>query len=148
MFYFYSFLGIVIFFVVITIPLVIIGEKRKQRKLEEIFAGRQTLDEQSFYEKYFANQGVPFFIVKKIREILEEILGADLSSLSANDDFSKNLNFFWREDPWVEVEIFERIVEEFEINLHQSDLDELETTSIKNIVNLVWRKIREKENLT
>jgi acyl carrier protein len=145
MVYFYSFLIIIVFFVITAIPLVIISEKRKQRKLEEVFAGRQELNEQSFYEKYFYGQGVPFFIVKKIREILEDVLGADLSRLSAGDDFSKNLNFFWQEDSLADVEILERIEEEFEINFNQADFDELETTSIENIVNVVWRKVREKE---
>ncbi len=146
MIYFYSFVVIIVFFVIITIPFVIVSEKRKQRKLEEVFAGRQELNEQIFYERYFANQGVPFFVVRKIREILEEVLGADLSRLSADDDFSKNLRFFFESDTTADFEITERIEEEFEITINELDIANAENWSINNIVNLVWRKVREKEN--
>jgi acyl carrier protein len=79
---------------------------------------------------------------------LEDVLDADLSRLSAEDDFSKNLNFFWQEDSLADVEIFERIEEEFQIKLHQSDFDGLETTTINDIVNIVWRKVREKNEFS
>jgi acyl carrier protein len=60
----------------------------------------------------------------------------------------KNLNFFWQEDSLADVEIFERIEEEFQIKLHQSDFDGLETTTINDIVNIVWRKVREKNEFS
>jgi acyl carrier protein len=79
---------------------------------------------------------------------LEDVLDADLSRLLAEDGFSKNLNFFWQEDSLADVEIFERIEEEFQIKLHQSDFDGLETTTINDIVNIVWRKVREKNEFS
>ena len=89
--YFLIIIGII---VAISIPIAIIGEKRKRREISRVFRGRQELDERSFYEKYFEEKGIPFFVVQKVRGILEDVLDADLSRLSAEDDFSKNLNFF------------------------------------------------------
>lgn len=85
-----------------------------------------------------------FISFSKIREILEEVLDADLSRLTAEDDFSKNLNFFWQEDSLADVEMFEKIEEEFGIKIEQSDFEAIETTSVNNIVNIVWRKVKEK----
>lgn len=143
--YIYQFLIFIAALVIAGIPIYIISEKRRKRELEEVFGERQSLDEKDFYEKYFAAKGVPFFVVKKIREILEEILYADLSRLAAEDDFSKNLSFFWREDSLADVEIFEKIEEEFEIKLHQTDFDSLNSLTIDEIVDLIWRKVREKD---
>ncbi len=148
MIYVYSFLFIVGFLIVISIPFAIISRKMKNKNLEKVFDGRQELNEWDFYERYFESQGVPFFIIMKIREILEDVLDADLSRLSAEDDFSKNLNFFWQEDSLADVEMFEKIEEEFQIKFHQSDFDNLETTSVNDIVNIVWRKVREKNEFS
>lgn len=148
MFYIYIFLAIVGVLIVISIPLGIIGDKIRNKNLKKVFGGRQELNERDFYERYFESQGVPFFVVKKIREILEDVLDADLSRLSAEDDFSKNLNFFWQDDSLADVEMFERIEEEFQIKLHQSDFENLETTSVNDIVNIVWRKVREKNEFS
>jgi len=142
--YFYIAIAVIVGLTLISIPLGIIGDKRRNKELENVFGGRQELDEQDFYERYFESKGIPFYIVRKIREILEEVLNADLSRLSAEDDFSKNLNFFWQEDSLADVEIFEKIEEEFEIKFYQSDFENLETTSVNDIVNIVWRKVKEK----
>ena len=148
MIYVYSFLAAVGFLIVISIPYAIINRKLRNKNLEKVFAQRQELNERDFYESFFDSQDVPFFIVKKIREILEDVLDADLSRLAAEDDFSKNLNFFFQDDSLADVEIFERIEEEFEIKLHQTDFEKLETLTINDIVNLVWRKVREKNEFS
>jgi len=148
MIYVYSFLAIIGFLIVISIPLAVISRKSRNKNLEKVFGERQELSERDFYESYFDSQGVPYFIVKKVREILEDVLDADLSRLSAEDDFSKNLNFFFQDDSLADVEIFERIEEEFEIKLHQTDFEKLETLTINDIVNLVWWKVREKNEFS
>lgn len=106
MIYFYIFLSIIAGLFIISIPLGILGDRLRNKEVEKAFGGRQELDERDFYERYFESKGVPFYVVQKIREILEDVLEADLSRLSAEDDFSKNLNFFWQEDSMADVEIF------------------------------------------
>ena len=144
---FYIYFIVAIGLIAASTPVVIIAKQRWKKQIEDVFGGRQELNERDFYEKYFESKGISFYIVKRMREILEEVLDADLSRLSAEDDFSKNLNFFWQEDSMADEEIFQKIEDEFGIKVQQSDFDELQTMSIEKIVNLIWRKVREKENL-
>lgn len=139
------YLIVIICLIAAIIPVVIIGKRRRKEQLEEIFGGRQELSERDFYEQYFEAKGVPFYIVKKIREIMEEVLNADLSRLSAKDDLAKKLDFFWQQDSLADVEMFEKFEEEFNIKFHQSDFKNLQTTTIDDIVNIVWQKIQELE---
>jgi acyl carrier protein len=129
----------------ISISIAVVSRRRRNKKIDDVFAKRQELDERDFYERYFESQGVPFFIVKKIREILNDVLDADLSRLSAEDNFSNNLSFFFEDDSAADIEITERIEEEFEITLSESDIAGVESWSINNLVNLVWRKVNEKQ---
>lgn len=146
--YFNSCIGIIIFFIVISIPLIIFADWRRKKNLENAFGDRQHLDERDFYEKYFQEKDIPFYVVRRVRKILEDILDADFSKLSAEDDFYKNLNFFWQDDSLAEVEMIEAFEEEFEIKFEQADFDRLESFSINDIVELIWRKIRKKNDLS
>ena len=51
----------------------------------------------------------------------------------------KNLNFFWEEDSLADVEILEQIEEEFNIKFYQEDFKTLETLTVNDIVNIVWK---------
>ena len=128
--------------VVIGIPIWIWQSRAKKKKIEDVFAGRLPLEERTFYETYFASRGVPFFIVKAVRQILEEELDADLSRLSAEDDFARNLSFFWNYESAAAVEIVVRLENEFNIKI--TDAEAERTTTIEGLINLVWFKIREK----
>lgn len=123
----------------VSVPLVILDERRRRRKLEEAFAGRAPLDAQTFYEKYFRERGVPAFIVIQVRDILEEVFDADLRRISAADDFSANLNFLFQEDSMADVELVERLEEEFHIKI--SDAEVGRTRTVEDMVYLVWSKL-------
>ncbi len=138
--------GIAVLFVLAILPFAIRDIRKRDRTIEEVFDGRQELNERDFYEKYFEQKGVPFFVVRKVRQILERELEADLSRLSAEDDFTKNLNFFWQHDSLADVEIVLSLEEEFQIKLLPENLQE-EFRTVDGIVNLVWRKLKEKEKL-
>lgn len=141
MFYLYISIAVVVGFILLGK----IGESLRNKQLEKAFGGRQELSERDFYERYFEARGIPFYVVKELRKILEEVLETDLARLSGEDDFSKNLNFFWQEDSLANIEIIERIEAEFDIKITSSDVDNAESASINGIVNLIWRKIRDKE---
>lgn len=143
MIYVLSFLAIIGFLILITIPLSIWSERQRKKKIEAVFDGRQELDEYGFYEKYFQSRGVPFFVVEKVRKILEDVLEADLSRLSAEDDFSKELNFFWQADSLADVELIEQLQEKFEIKFLDSEVANLRT--VNDVVNLTWQRVRESE---
>jgi acyl carrier protein len=133
---------IVAILILIAIPMWLWESRAKRKKLEETFADRQPLDERTFYERYFQARGVPFFVVSKVREILEEELDADLSRLSAEDDFKKNLSFFWRYDSMADVEIVVRLEKEFDIKI--TDAEAEKTNRVEDLVNLVWFKLQQR----
>jgi acyl carrier protein len=139
-------LGILIVIALAAVPFSIWESRKRNKEVNAVFAGRQELDDRDFYEKYFQAQGIPYFIVQKIRTIFAEELNADMSRLSAEDDFSKNLSFFWEFDSLADVEIVMRLEEEFQIKLTSEDLQD-QFRTVDGMVNLVWRKVREKEKL-
>ena len=83
MIYLYSFLAIVAVLFIVSIPFAFYSDRKQRREIEKFFSGREKLSERDFYERYFADKDIPFFVVKRVREILEEEFGADMSSLSA-----------------------------------------------------------------
>jgi acyl carrier protein len=127
----------------IGIPLSLWEGRKKKRKLEEAFAEREPLAEHAFYEKYFRARGVPADIVLKVQRILGDELNADLSRLSAGDDFSRNLSFFWEYDSMADVEIVMRLEEEFGIKIADAEAERART--VEDIVDLVWGKLRPRE---
>ena len=117
-------------------------EKRiVNRKLEEVFSGRERRDPESFYENYFRNQGIPRDLVIRVREVLEDELGYDLSRLSAEDDLTGNLSVFYEHDSLVDVELVMRLEEEFGISIEDKEAEKAKT--IRNIIELVSRKVGE-----
>lgn len=128
--------------VVIGTPIWLWQYRARRKKIEEVFGKRQALDERTFYEKYFESQGVPFVVVTRVRKILEEELHADLSGLVAEDDFKKNLSFFWQFESMADVEIVVRLEEEFEIKI--SDAEAEHTHTVADLVNLVWSKVSQR----
>lgn len=143
---FFVCLGIVIIVTIAAIPFTIWENRKLNKKVEEVFAGRQEMDDEDFYKRFFKAQGIPFYIVQKMRQIFAEELNANLSMLSAEDDFSKNLSFFWEYDSLADVEIVMRIEEEFQIKLTSEDL-QYQFRTVNGIINLVWRKVCEEEKL-
>jgi acyl carrier protein len=132
----------IVVMVVIGIPIWIWQTRAKKKKIENAFAGRLPLEERTFYETYFASRGVPFFVVKAVRQILEEELDADLSRLSAEDDFARNLSFFWDYESAAAVEIVVRLENEFNIKI--TDAEAERTTTIDGLINLIWLKVQER----
>ena len=92
-----------------------------------------------FYTSYFKGTGISKKVVDGVKQVLEEQLSADLSRLSAEDDFSKNLNFFWKLDSLADVEIIIALEEEFNIKIE--DFEAEQTFTVRDIVNLVSGKL-------
>jgi acyl carrier protein len=113
--------------------------RSEKRKLEQIFAGRQPLPPKDYFARYFAESGAPEYIVVGVREVLEEQLGADLSRLSAEDDFSGNLKLFLDLDSMADVEIICALEKRFGIELTDQEAEAMR--SIRDIVCTVQRKV-------
>ncbi len=117
----------------------VFSSKKLEKKMEEIFGGREPRTKQEFYQKYFQADGLPEYLVVKVIEILEFNLGVDLSRLEKSDDFSENLNFFWRMDSLADVEIILDIEREFSIEITKQE--GANTRTVDDLVRLVWSKV-------
>src|SRR5262245_40452735 len=120
------------------IPFAIYSSRKKKKKYDAAFGGREPLDEGIFYERYFKSLGVPFYVVIGVRKSLQEVLQDDLSQLSSKDDFTRNLSFFFEYDSMADVEIVEKL-QEFRIKI--SDKEAGEAHTVEDIVLLVWNKV-------
>ena len=105
---------------------------RRRRKVQAAFANRPVLTDQQFFETYFLSRDVPAQVCSGVRRVLQEQLGADMSRLSAEDDFTKNLKFFFDFDSMVNVEIVLGLEREFGIKLSDEEAQKMHT--VKEIV--------------
>lgn len=114
---------------------------RRDRKIEAVFAGREALNPEQFYEQHFKNHGVPFDIAASVMAILEEQLSTDLSRLRGKDDFTRELRFLWTFDSMASVEVVLALEKTFNIDITDAETDRIRTVS--DIVLLVHSKILE-----
>jgi acyl carrier protein len=135
--------GFVVLTVLVTRPFMRREKTIMDRRYESAFSGREPLDAHTFYEKYFRERGVPAYIVIRVREILEDVLDADLSRLSAEDDFGRNLRFAFESDSLADVEIVQMLEDRFHIKI--ADAEAEKAITIRDIVNVVWDKVREQK---
>lgn len=126
----------------IGIPIGFWRSRNKKKKYSAAFAEREPLTDTGFFETYFAHRGVPPEITIKVRRVLEEVLDSDLSRLSADDDFGKNLSFFFQYDSMADVEIVCKLEETFQIKITNQEAQG--THTVDDVVNLVWRKLYER----
>jgi len=114
----------------------------KKKKIEKAFADRPQQSPTDFYASFFRSTGIPEHVVVGVRNILEEQLDADLSRMVDSDDFSKNLSFFWEFDSMADVEVVCALEQEFQIKI--TDEEAANAQTVRDIVDLVWRKVKEK----
>jgi len=127
-------------FVMVGYLLTIFETKRKQKKIENAFKGRELLSPKAFYEKFYLDKEIAIETVKGVRKVLEEQLDCDLSQLSSEDDFSENLSFFWDFDSMASVEIVMALEEEFSIKIEDFEAEKAHT--INDIIMLVSSKVK------
>lgn len=113
----------------------------KAKKVATVFSNREALPIEEFYHHYYSATNIPYSVIAGIIKILEEHLDADMSRLSIDDDFSKNLNFFWDYDSMADVEIICALEKTFDIKILDKEAEE--TKTINDIINLVARKTTE-----
>ncbi len=84
----------------------------------------------------------PFMLPAASAESWRSVLGADLSRLSPEDRFWEELRPFFEYDGLADVEIVIELEKEFDIKL--SDEDTKEVKSVRDAVETVWEKVRQK----
>jgi acyl carrier protein len=134
--------GLVALLVGATIPFFLRGERKRKREIQAAFAGRESLDEQTFYERYFQARGVPADVVLRVRRILERDLGASMSRLLPDDDFTGNLKFFFNHDELASIYVVEDIEKEFGISISDDEASRMHT--VNGIIFGAWEKIQQR----
>jgi acyl carrier protein len=114
-------------------------QQQKLRKLEQVFAGREPLDDSQLWRGYFQQYGVAPDTVAKVQRILTEILQADLSRIRDTDDFSKELALFWSFDSLADLEIVQALEDEFDITI--TDAEAVAMKTLRDIILGVHAKI-------
>ena len=119
-------------------------DKKTKRKptLDRTLAGREALNPEKFYQKFFRELGVAKDVAIGVREILEQVLEADLSRLIDSDDFSGNLRFFFEFDSLADAKTIWGLEQRFGISISNDEARKLLT--VKDIVMLVDRKAKAK----
>lgn len=143
MIYVYSFLAIVGFVILVSIPVTIFSSWQRKKRIEKLFTGRQELTEFEFYEKYFKDQGIPFFVVSAVRKSLEEIVEVSLSPLKPDDRFF-DLDVDWDTDE----DLADILEEELDISLFDYKITLVETVEIETVgelMVLVWDKVQQNQ---
>ncbi len=128
--------------VIVVVALSVLGSRQRERELEKMFGGRESLTEEQFYEQYFAAEGVPKDVVLGVKHIFERELDVDFSRLRPEDDFGSNLNYFWQEDDLADVDVLKSFEKEFGIELVQADASRMGT--FRSFVQVVWEKVQKK----
>lgn len=131
---------------VIVVPLAALWlwyvDRHWKGKLENAFRGRESLDDETFYDRFFRDQGVSRDVAVGVRGVMQEVLGADLSKLIAADDFSKNLKFFWENDSLADVELISGLEKKFNVTFSDQEASKLNT--VNDIVSHVDQKVKQK----
>lgn len=109
--------------------------------IQNAFDGRVSATEADSYRRFFRLAGVPDAVACGVKQVLEDVLDADLSSLRAEDDFSTNLGFFFERDSMADVEIVVELEKRFNIRIADSEAANVST--IEEIVFLVWSKLED-----
>ena len=111
----------------------------RQELLDNLFAGRDPLDEAQFWERGFKNRGVDFDTFRRVIQILGDILEVDLHRIRARDDFSKELSFFWDFDSLADLKIVYALEQEFRITISDAEAEAMKT--LRDIIVGVHGKV-------
>jgi len=123
----------------IIIALSFLSSKNRSKQIEAVFQDRKPLSKESFYENHFLSAGIKPEVVHGVRDVLEYHLDADMSRLSAEDDFSTNLKFFFSQDSMIDADIVVSLEEKFCITIANDEAANAKT--VRDIINLVSGKL-------
>lgn len=134
-----AFIAFVCLFILILAALMPYFKKRHKKAVHDLFAGRAELTEQAFFEQYFKAEGVSERVAIGVRQVLEETFEADLSQLSAEDDFSQNIRYFFESDSMANLDLLVAVEKRFSIKI--TDIEAENVSTIRQLVMLVHEKV-------
>jgi len=136
-------IGIVLF-IILSVWSVRFERKKRKERTKIIFQGREAIDSQTFYERYYKDKGIDIQIITGIKDVLGKTLDADMSRIRPGDDFTKNLKYYFDTDSLADVELVVGIEKTFQIKI--ADEEAQKTKTIDDLVMLVNNKMKFKAN--
>ena len=124
------------------VGVLIAAELWPKLRMRRAFQGRTPLTAEEFYAQYFRFLGVSPGVAIGVREALSEALDSDLSRIADEDDFSKNISFFYAMDSLADVNLVTALEEQFGIEI--SDVEWSKVGTVKEIVLMVDQKVKSK----
>ena len=115
------------------------SDRKMKAELKDLLSKSPSRSPQDYYERFFADSGVPQKVVSKIREIFNEQTGIDLKALEPDDDLSGDYSLIWALDSMADVEIVIALEEEFGIEI--SDGEAVAMKSLRSIAETVASKL-------
>ncbi|KZN68188.1 hypothetical protein N473_07125 [Pseudoalteromonas luteoviolacea CPMOR-1] len=116
-----------------------VDDKKREAQIDKIFEGRDSLEPEEFYEKYYGSTDISKAIVVDILVILETVLEIELSRLLPSDDFSQNLRYLFEFDSMADVDLVESLERKFLIKI--SDIEAENIKTIEDLVMFVSNKV-------
>ncbi len=118
--------------------------RRRKKKLRDLYASRDSLDDDEFYKRFYESRNIPKEIVLKVRRVLaEEFHPLDMTRIVPQDNFTGNLSSLWGRwsglDGLEGVRAVQRFEEEFRITIDDGEAAAAKT--LDDIVMLVWWKV-------
>ena len=128
--------------VVIGVGCLFDSDKKTKNKLNDLLSGRPVRTDEDYHKLFFGETDVPCEVVSKVRSILSEQFGIDLSALEADDDFSEDYSLIWELDSMADVEIVMALEADFDIEI--SDAEAASIRSIRSIAEIVAKNLKAK----
>jgi acyl carrier protein len=124
--------------------------RRRKKKLAQLYASREPLDEEEFYRRFYHSRAIPMELVVMVRRILEEEFCLDMSRVLPEDDFTGNLRILWGNwsglDGLEAVEVVIRFEKEFRITI--SDAEAAGMKTVEDIIVTISGKVKQPDNKT
>ncbi len=116
--------------------------RRARKQIHDAFKSRLPLDDQTFFERYFAPLGVSAEVAIGVRECLAEAVGENLSRLKDSDNIAENLKPLFELDSLADVLFMTSLEKRFGINILEEEAQQMNT--VRDIVLLVDHKVKSK----
>jgi acyl carrier protein len=118
------------------------SDKAGRKRIDAVFFGREPLNDDAFYERYFKDTTVSKAVAVGVRRVFIDNILFDMNRLAPGDDFNEELNFVWHYDSLADVELICQIEKEFGIEI--SDADASKAFRLGDMIRIVDDKIRKK----
>jgi acyl carrier protein len=113
-----------------------------KRRIEAVFAGRDPLGDEEFFQRFYAATGIKKEVAIGVRHAFLENLVFNMQRLIPTDSFREELNFVWKYDSLADVELICQIEKEFAVRISEAEAHT--TFTMGDLIRLVDEKMKSK----